>query len=63
MESNDSTLWLVLAGAVVVGYFVVSKIVDFFVKGSTWEPPEGNAPPDGGPPEKIGGHDPTKPIG
>ncbi len=57
---NGWILWAVLAGAGVVGYLVVAKIVDFFTKSRVWEPPTGS-PPDA-PSERIGGHDPTKPI-
>ena len=33
--------WMILIGAVIGGYFVVSKVIDYFKKGSAWDvPPE-----------------------
>jgi len=38
---SDVPDWLILVGAVVVGYFVVGKLIDFFKAGSSWDnPPE-----------------------
>ena len=36
---SETPEWLILVGAVVGGYFVVSKIIDYFKKGSAWESP------------------------
>jgi hypothetical protein len=60
-ELGNGLTWLVLVVAAIVGYFVVSKLIDFFRKDSTYRP-EDTLPedPDNG---KIGGVDPTKPIG
>lgn len=41
MEMLEASPWWVLALAIVVGYFVVSKLVDFFVKGSSWDSSKG----------------------
>ena len=59
--SNGWALWLVLAVAAVVGYFLVSKIIDFYTKGSTFEKEVFTEDPEST--ERIGGHDPNKPIG
>ncbi len=45
MEPDGWTLWLALAAAGGVGYFLVSKMIDFFRHGSSWN--EGrSSPPD-----------------
>jgi len=58
--SNSWTLWLVLGGAAVAGYFLVSKVIDFYTTNSTFEDEIFNTDPDDT--ELIGGHDPKKPI-
>lgn len=61
MEAPTSwTLWLVLGAAVVVGYFAVSKIIDFYTKNSTYDADLFAEKNDD---DLIGGHDPNKPIG
>ena len=60
-ESNGWMIYLVLAGAAVVGYFVVCKVIDYF--GSIQNnPPDLGAPPEKPESDLIGGWDPKKPI-
>ncbi len=58
--STNWTLWLVLGAAAVVGYFAVSKIIDFYTKNSTYDADVFAEKHDD---DLIGGHDPKKPIG
>ncbi len=55
MTENSIMLWLVLGGAGIFAYFVVSKVIDFFNPAPDPEAEQDDA--------LIGGHDPNKPIG
>jgi hypothetical protein len=51
-NSNPWTLWFIVAVAAIAGYFVVSKAIDFFRRGSVWEEQEPGAAPQAGAPEE-----------
>ena len=59
--SNGWMVYLVLAGAAVVGYFVVCKVIDYFSSIQSNQPDlRPPSKPDQG--DLIGGWDPKKPI-